>query len=155
MSSYISDCHLQGSEFLCPSPNNLSQMALGHNCCREHRLMLRDHPLHQHQDTQQPWALLGSLSLGTLSTSAMAGKHSLGFRTENPAQKLLRQGNCNLLQAFPLCPGLNPCSARPSGILLFQCFGHCLSTATLLSRSLCKVIQQKPLETVVFQPGRI
>lgn len=116
-----------------------TQITFGYKCCREHRLMLRDHHLHQYQDIQQPWELLGSQSLGTPSTSAMAGKQSLGLRSENQAQRLLRQGNWYLLQAFPLCPGQNPSSARPrgSGILPFQCFGHCLSTATLLSRDFC------------------
>lgn len=139
MSSYISDCHLEGAEFLCPSSNNLSQITFGHNCCKEHRLILRDHHLHQHQDIQQPRELLASLSLRTPSSSAMAGKHSLGFRSENQAQKFFRQGNWNLLQTFPLCPGQNPSSARPRGsdILPFQCFEHCLSTATLLSRDFC------------------
>lgn len=127
VSSYISDCHLEGAEFLCPFPNNLSQITFGHNCCREHRLMLRDHQLYQNQDIQQPWELLGSSSLGTPSTSPMAGKHSLGFRSENQAQELLWKGTGICSRPF-LC-ALARIQAQPDPGAVASCHSSALGTA--------------------------
>lgn len=135
MSSYISHCHLEGSEFLCPPPNNLFQITFGHKCCREHRLTLRDRHLHQHQDIQQPWELLGLSPLGTPSTQIWQGdilwasgvktkpRSFLGMETGSPGLSSVPWPESKLSQTQRQC---HPAS-----------FGHCLRTATLLSRDFC------------------
>lgn len=104
MNYYISDSHPEGSEFICPSLNNVWQITFGHNwrCdCREHRLILRDKHLHQCHAIQQPWELLGSWSAGTPSTSlGHRNAYSLGSRSERQAHKLLKQRNRYLLEAI-------------------------------------------------------